>query len=228
VFEQRSAGNGTKGPRYSGWALLETSDPEEFLLVRRLDRDSNEYTFYLCHAAPGCPATLTYFLTIAPRRWPVETTFRTGKDAFAWDQSQARAWDALHRHTLLTALAQLRVIALRNALTGGNGNNGPAPAAEPAPAADPGDDRDTDTDLQVYPGATVVPAVGGLPCPVTIPPVLLSAAETTRIARLTRQYAAGHLTRARLASITAGQPGGAVTRPARWHHYATRLDALAT
>jgi hypothetical protein len=36
VFEQRSAGNGTKGPRYAGRALLATADPREFLLIRRL------------------------------------------------------------------------------------------------------------------------------------------------------------------------------------------------
>lgn len=43
----------------------------------------------------GRPATLTYFATIAGRRWP-ETTFRTGKDAFGWDQSQSRTWQALN------------------------------------------------------------------------------------------------------------------------------------
>jgi hypothetical protein len=74
-----------------------------------------------------------------------------------------------------------------------------------------------------------VPAVGGLPCPVTIPPVLLSAAETTRTARLTRQYAAGHLTRARLAFHYRWSAWRRRHQArARWHHYATRLDALAT
>jgi hypothetical protein len=73
VFEQRSCGNGAKGPRYADWALLATQDPEELLLIRRLpDREKNQYTFYLCHAAEGRPATLTYFLTIAGRRWPIE------------------------------------------------------------------------------------------------------------------------------------------------------------
>ena len=119
VFEQRSCGNGAKGPRYADWALLATQDPEELLLIRRLpDRDKNQYTFYLCHAAEGRPATLTYFLTIAGRRWPVETTFRTGKDAFGWDQCQALTWDALCRHTALTALAQLRAIAVQSSLSG--------------------------------------------------------------------------------------------------------------
>jgi len=36
VFERRSCGNGTKGPRYSDWALAATADPREFLLIRRL------------------------------------------------------------------------------------------------------------------------------------------------------------------------------------------------
>ena len=77
VFEQRSAGNGTKGPRYADWALLATEDPRELLLVRRLpDRGKNQYTYYLCHAAEGRPATLTYFITIAGSRWPVEVGHR--------------------------------------------------------------------------------------------------------------------------------------------------------
>ena len=229
VFERRSAGNGTKGPRYANWALLATAAPGELLLVRRLDRDKNEYTFYLCHATAGFPVTLTYFVTIASRRWPVETTFKTGKDAFGWDQSQARTWDALHRHTLLTALAALRVIALRNALTSGNGTGSPVPAAEPAPAADTGDDHVTDADLRIHPGATVVPAAGGMPCPVTIPPVPLSAAETTRVARLARDYAEGRLARARLAFHYRWSAWRRRHQArARWHHYSTRLTALAT
>ena len=229
VFEQRSAGNGTKGPRYSGWALLGTGDPGEFLLIRRLDRNKNQYTFYLCHAVAGRPATLTYFVTIAGRRWPVETTFRTGKDAFGWDQSQARTWDALHRHTLLTALAQIRAITCRNTLTRENEGGSPLPAAGPAPAAENADDRVNDADLRIHPGATVVPPAGGLPCPVTIPPVILSPAETTRITRLTRDYADGHLTRARLALHYRWSAWRRRHQArARWHHYSTRLAAPAT
>ena len=52
VFERRSCGNGARGPRYADWALLAAKDPGELLLIRRLpDRDKNQYTFYLCHAA---------------------------------------------------------------------------------------------------------------------------------------------------------------------------------
>src|SRR2546430_2402318 len=93
VFESRSCGNGEKGPRYSDWALIATADPREFLLIRRLPaRGKNQYAFYLCWAPEDRPATMTYFVTIAGRRWPVEVTFKTGKDTLSWDQSQARTY----------------------------------------------------------------------------------------------------------------------------------------
>ena len=76
VFERRSCGNGTKGPRYGDWAMIATARPREFLLIRRLDREKNPYTFYLCWAPEGRPATMTYFITIAGRRWPVEVGHR--------------------------------------------------------------------------------------------------------------------------------------------------------
>ena len=37
--------------------------------------------------AAGRPATMTYFITIAGRRWPVEETFKTGKDVLGWDRT---------------------------------------------------------------------------------------------------------------------------------------------
>ena len=77
-------------------------------------------------------------MTIAGRRWPVEETFKTGKDVLGWDQSQTRSFDGICRHTALAALAQLRNIAIRNALT--SAITFPAPARttlqpHPAPAA---------------------------------------------------------------------------------------------
>ena len=36
VFERRSCGNGSKGPRYADWALTATASPRHFLLIRRL------------------------------------------------------------------------------------------------------------------------------------------------------------------------------------------------
>ena len=46
---------------------------------------------------------MTYFITIAGRRWPVEETFKTGKDVLGWDQSQIRSFEGICRHTALRA-----------------------------------------------------------------------------------------------------------------------------
>jgi SRSO17 transposase len=127
VFERRSCGNGSKGPRYSDRAMIATAVEGQYLLIRRLLSRPDSYTFYLCWAPPDRRASMTYFITIAGRRWPVEETFKTGKDVFGWDQTQTRTWHATCRHTALAALAQLRAAAIRNTLT----------AAITLPAADP-------------------------------------------------------------------------------------------
>ena len=107
-----------QGTRYSDWAMTATSIEGQSLLIRRLISRPGQYTFYLCWALSGRPATMTYFITIAGRRWPVEETFKTGKDVHGWDQSQARLFEAICRHTALAALAQLRAAAIRGALDG--------------------------------------------------------------------------------------------------------------
>ena len=195
VFEQRSCGNGAKGPRYADWALLATQDPGELLLIRRL-----------------------------PDR---ETTFRTGKDAFGWDQSQALTWDALNRHTALTALAQLRAIAVQSSLSGAVVLP-PAPESVPDSRRDPQPPAVTDADLRFSTGDAPVPATAGQPCPPGIPPIALSPAEACLIERLSREWKACLITAARLAFELrwSGWRRRHQAR-ARWHHYSTRLAALA-
>ena len=185
------------------WALIATADPAEFLLIGRLDREKSPYAFYLCWAPDDRPATMTCFITIAGRRWPVEITFKTGKDTLGWDTSQARTWDAICRHTALTALAQLRTAAIRAALTGAivlatAGPDTPADGQHPPrnAAADPV----TTAGLQFYPYDAPVPVRGGQPCPPDIPPIGLSATETARTDRLARDWKAGLITAARAAS----------------------------
>ena len=228
MFERRSAGNGQKGPRYSDWALVATADPREFLLVRRLPaRGKHQYTFYLCWAPQGRPATMTYFVTIAGRRWPVETTFRSGKDALGWDQSQARTFTAQCRHTALTALAQIRAAAVRSALAAAIALPATADEARPVAPATPASEPDS-ADLQIYTGDAPLPVTGGLPCPPGIPPVRLSDAETVRIDRLARDHKAGILSIARLAFHLRWSTWRRRHQArARWHHYTARLAALA-
>ena len=84
VFERRSCGTGTKGPRISDWSMTATGQPRQFLLIRRLLSRPDQLTFYLCWAPEGRPATMTYFITIAGRRWPVRSaTAGTGQAALA-------------------------------------------------------------------------------------------------------------------------------------------------
>ena len=63
IFERRSAGNGSKGPRYSDWAMTATTVPRQHLLIRRLISRPDQLTFYLCWAPPGRPVTMTHFIT---------------------------------------------------------------------------------------------------------------------------------------------------------------------
>ena len=55
--------------------MTTTAVPGQYLLIRRLLSRPDSHTFYLCWAPPDRPATMTYFITIAGRRWPVEETF---------------------------------------------------------------------------------------------------------------------------------------------------------
>ena len=245
VFERRSAGNGSKGPRYSDWAMTATATPGQYLLIRRLISRPDSYTFYLCWAPPGRRATMTYFITIAGRRWPVEETFKTGKDVFGWDQTQARTWNGTCRHTALAALAQLRAAAIRNAITGGitlpavndaacqhppdtSTATGDADADGDGDGDGDGDDAVSDADLQIPLGDAPVPARGGRPCPPEITPIKLSIAETTRLVNLAARYTTGLITRARLAfALRWSRRRRRHQATARWHHYSARLTTVA-
>ena len=229
VFERRSCGNGSKGPRYSDWAMTTTGIQGQYLLIRRLVSRPDQYTFYLCWAPPGRAATMTYFITIAGRRWPVEETFKTGKDVFGWDQSQVRSWNGICRHTALAALAQLRCAAIRGALTGSI--QLPDPVSVPKSHTTSNglitpDDLISDADLHIPLGDAPVPDRGATPRPPGIAAIKLSIAETARLARLATQYTTGLISRARLAfALRWSQRRRRHQAIARWHHYSTRLLA---
>jgi len=229
LFERRSCGTGTKGPRFSDWAMAATRRPGQFLLIRRLISRPGQLTFYLCWAPEDRPATMTYFITIAGRRWPVEETFKTGKDVLGWDQSQVRTFDGICRHTALAALSQLRQAAIRIGLDGGI-QPAPAEATTAGECAAPdGSDHVNDADLAIPLGDAPVPALGGQPCPPGIAPIRLSVAETARLTRLAAQSAAGLITRARLAfALRWSARRRRHQAAARWHHHSARLLAAAT
>ena len=152
---------------------------------------------------------MTYFITIAGRRWPVETTFKTGKDVFGWDQTQVRTgtgsagtppWPPSPSSapppsaTRLTGSITLPADTDTAPATHARRTPAPRPAARAA-AATPV----SDADLQIPLGDAPVPVRAGQPCPPELGPIKLSIAETTRLTDLAACYTKGLITRARLA-----------------------------
>ena len=229
AFERRSCGNGSKGPRYSDWAMTATSIEGQFLLIRGLISRPEQLNFYLCSAPPGRPATMTYYITIAGRRWPVEETFKTEKTCTAGTSPRSGIFEAICRHTALAALAQLRAAAIRSALSGSI--TLPPPPRRREGQQDHGGERDiSDADLQIPLGDAPVPDRGGLPCPPGIGPIKLSIAETIRLTGLASaaRRRADHPRPARLRAALVRSTTGCHQAAARWHHYSARLLAATT
>jgi SRSO17 transposase len=116
AWTRRSAGDGSKGPRFYDWAWLADvgadGDPDDdgrhSLLIRR-NNTTGELAFYRCWA-PG-PVTLAQLVRVAGIRWIVEESFQAGKGQVGLDQHQVRRWTSWHRFTTL-ALAALAVLAI--------------------------------------------------------------------------------------------------------------------
>ncbi|MGC4857482.1 IS701 family transposase, partial [Micromonospora sp. DT4] len=116
AWTRRSAGDGSKGPRYYDWAWLADvgadGDPDDdgrhSVLIRR-NNSTGELAFYRCWA-PG-PVTLAHLVRIAGIRWTVEESFQAGKGQVGLDQHQVRRWNSWHRFTTL-ALAALAILAI--------------------------------------------------------------------------------------------------------------------
>ena len=100
----RSAGKGSKGERWYGWAWLATASARHHLLVRR-HLKTGELAFHYCYVPEGQVLTLTRLIRAAGLRWPVEEDFEFGKDCFGLDQSQVRLYTAIARHTVLVMVA---------------------------------------------------------------------------------------------------------------------------
>jgi hypothetical protein len=157
----------------------------------------------------------------------VEETFKTGKDTLGWDQTRARTFGALCRHTVLTAFAQLRTIAVRAGLASAiTLPEAPATTGSTAPAAR--ESTETAAGLQFHVGGAPLPVTAGQPCPPGITPIELPATETARIERLARAWKDGILDTARLAFHLRWSAWRRRHQArARWHHYSARLAGLA-
>ncbi|SCF16250.1 DDE superfamily endonuclease [Micromonospora matsumotoense] len=116
AWQRRSAGAGSKGPRFYDWAWLDDvctdADPDDggrhSLLIRR-NITTGELAFYRCWTPR--PATLAQLVRVAGIRWSIEESFQAAKSQVGLDQHQVRRWDSWHRFTTL-ALAALAVLAI--------------------------------------------------------------------------------------------------------------------
>lgn len=116
AWTRRSAGDGSKGPRFYDWAWLadigadgDPDDDGQHSLLIRHNQTTGELAFYRCWT-PG-PATLAQLVRVAGVRWIVEESFQAGKGQVGLDQHQVRRWTSWHRFTTL-ALAALAVLAI--------------------------------------------------------------------------------------------------------------------
>jgi SRSO17 transposase len=104
-WQQRSAGNGTKGPRWYSWALVKISTDQSghhWLLIRRNDT-TGEIAYYRCYSPT--PVSLTTLVRVAGQRWKIEESFQTAKGQAGLDEHQVRRWCSWHRWSTLAMLA---------------------------------------------------------------------------------------------------------------------------
>jgi len=134
-WEVRSAGEGSKGQRWYAWAWLATASRHHHLLIRR-HLASGKLAFHYCYVPEGQPVSKARLIRAAGLRWPVEETFEFSKDCLGLDQSQARLYTAIARHTVLI-MAALAICAVTAALLRDRtGTQAPPPARpdQPLPA----------------------------------------------------------------------------------------------
>lgn len=111
VWERRSCGAGSKGPRFYDWAMVATAGPRHVLLIRRSVSAPSELAFFYCHVPQGRALTLPVLARIAGVRWAVEEDFQQSKGQVGLDHTQVRRYRSWRRHVIL-AMAALAVLAV--------------------------------------------------------------------------------------------------------------------
>ena len=78
---------------------------------------TGEVKYFVSNRVPGVGGwTLRELLRIAFGRWKVEACFREAKEELGWDHFECRGWDCVHRHLIVTILAQLFCARIRHQL----------------------------------------------------------------------------------------------------------------
>jgi SRSO17 transposase len=104
TWQRLSAGPGSEGQRWSGWALIDTthtigeacSEPvasESHWLLTRRNRSTSEYAFYRAYSPTLVPAQT--LIRVAGRRCSIEESFAAGRELAALDERQIRTRTSL-------------------------------------------------------------------------------------------------------------------------------------
>ncbi len=107
-WQRLSCGTGTKGERYFDWACMPINSPrgydwQHWALVRRGIEHPEDWSYFLVFAPPG--TSLQTMVTVAGRRWTIETCFESAKGVVGLDEYEVRSWKGWYRHMTLALLA---------------------------------------------------------------------------------------------------------------------------
>jgi SRSO17 transposase len=77
-------------------------------LIIAVNVRTDEMKYFVSNRVPGRGGwTLRELLRIAFGRWKVEACFREAKEELGWDHFECRSWGCVHRHLIVTIVAQL-------------------------------------------------------------------------------------------------------------------------
>jgi SRSO17 transposase len=107
-WQRLSAGEGSQGPRWYDWQVVELStfphrDWRRGVLVRRSLNDPTKLAVYRCFYPVG--TSLSKLVQVAGCRWTIETDIEEAKGEVGLDHYEVRSWDGWHRHISLAVLA---------------------------------------------------------------------------------------------------------------------------
>lgn len=78
---------------------------------------TGEVKYFVSNRVPGRGGwTLRELLRVAFARWKVEACFREAKKELGWDHFECRGWGCVHRHLIVTMVAQLFCARVRHQL----------------------------------------------------------------------------------------------------------------
>jgi SRSO17 transposase len=86
-------------------------------LIVAVNVRTEEVKYFVSNRVPGRNGwTLRELLRIAFGRWKVEACFREAKEELGWDHFECRGWGCVHRHLIVTIVAQLFCARVRHRL----------------------------------------------------------------------------------------------------------------